>query len=150
MYTAKDLDVTKIEKTDRDAYDSLYIEIKTSDNKKIIFGVVYRPPRQNEENDKLLYTEIENAIDQKDSVIVGDFNNPNINWKNLTADAEGNRLLELMEDNFMSQVVSEPTREKNTLDLVLTTDNDMVSNCQVGEKLGTSDHHIIRFTLDLN
>ena len=48
----------------------------------------------------------------------------------------------------MCQIVNTPTREKNILDLILTTDNDMIHNCEVGEKLGTSDHHIIRFSIN--
>ena len=42
IYVKNGIEVTKISKTDVEAYDSLYVEIKNN-NKKYILGVVYRP-----------------------------------------------------------------------------------------------------------
>ncbi len=42
------------------------------------------------------------------------------------------------------QVVTQPTRENNLLDLVLVSDSDLTHECQVGEKLDGCDHHLIR------
>ncbi len=44
----------------------------------------------------------------------------------MTGDQEGNRLLEMLEDTFMTQIISQPTRENNILDLVYLTDPDLV------------------------
>ncbi len=44
----------------------------------------------------------------------------------MTGDQEGNRLLEMLEDTFMTQIISQPTRENNILDLVFVTDPDLV------------------------
>ncbi len=59
----------------------------------------------------------------------------------------GTPLLEFVNDNFLTQWVKEPTRGDNILDLVLTTEDDIVSDLRVGEELGSSDHKIIRFVL---
>ncbi len=53
----------------------------------------------------------------------------------------------MIEDSFVTQVVTQLTRENNILDLVLVSDPDLVRNCEVEEKLGGSDHNIIRFNV---
>ena len=49
----------------------------------------------------------------------------------------------------MTQHVKEPTRNNNILDLVLTTNPDMVENVEVIEPFGNSDHCIVTFDLKL-
>jgi ribonuclease P/MRP protein subunit RPP40 len=46
---------------------------------------------------------------------------------------------------FLVQCVDDCTRGKNVLDLVLTSEENMVDNLIVGEPFGTSDHQIIRW-----
>ncbi len=53
----------------------------------------------------------------------------------------------MVEDSFLKQVVTHPTREKNVLDLVLVSDPDLIGDCEVKEKLGGSDHNINRFNV---
>ncbi len=81
------------------------------------------------------------------SVIIGDFNCPNIDWTTLSGDQEGNTLLEMLEDAFLTQIVTQPTRENNLLDMILVSDSDLASKCKVGEKLNGCDHHLIRLTI---
>ena len=54
IYAKNAIEATKIDKIDVEPCDSLYVEIKRN-NKKYILGVVYRPPKLSEENDKMLY-----------------------------------------------------------------------------------------------
>ncbi len=72
-------------------------------NKKYILGVMYRTPKQSEENDMRLYDEIRSIIKDKNSVICGDFNNPIVNWSTLSGDRERRRLIGLAEDAFLFQ-----------------------------------------------
>ena len=44
--------------------------------------------------------------------------------------------------------MEKPTRGKNTLDLVFSSEDNIISNLDVGEKLGKSDHNIIRFEIE--
>ncbi len=60
---------------------------------------------------------------------------------------EGNKLLKMLEDTFLTQIVTEPTRENNLLDLVLVSDSGLTRECQVGEKLDGCDHHLIRLKI---
>ncbi len=68
----------------------------------------------------------------------------------MTGDQEGNRLLEMLEDTFMTQIISQPTRENNILDLAFVTDPDLVREGKVGEILSCCDHHLIRFSIERN
>ena len=104
IYVKTGINAIKISKTDVEEYDSLYVEIKNN-NKKYILGVVYRPPKQSEEKDLMLYNEIRSVIKDKNAVICGDFNNPSVNWSTLTGDREGRRLIGLAEDAFLWQFV---------------------------------------------
>lgn len=52
-------------------------------------------------------------------------------------------------DNFLYQHVFFPTREGNTLDLFLTSDPNMMNSIECGGKLGSSDHVLILFNLNL-
>ncbi len=79
--------------------------------------------------------------------VIGDFSCANVEWRLLIGDQEGSRLINMVEDSFLTQVVIQPTRENNILDLVLESDPDLVRDCEVGEKLGGYDHNIIRFNV---
>ncbi len=60
---------------------------------------------------------------------------------------EGSRLIEMVEDSFVLQIVTQSNRGNNTLDLVLTTDADLISDCEV---LNGCDHHTIWFRIRTN
>ncbi len=59
-------------------------------------------------------------------------------------DQEGNRLVEMIEDAFLTQIVNQPTRENNIL---IVSDPDLMRSYEVGEKLSGFDHHLIRFNV---
>ena len=62
---------------------------------------------------------------------------------NIVRDPESEDFLKVSKDNFLKQVVMEPTRGDNILDLVLTDNGNMIRNVQVGEELGSSDHRAV-------
>lgn len=52
---------------------------------------------------------------------MGDFNHPDVCWKNnIAQNKHSRRLLQNIVDNFLTQVIGEPTRRGALLDLVLT------------------------------
>ncbi len=101
-YVKNTLAAMKIKKQDSDKYYSVYIELQTSKRNKLTIGTLYRPPKQQAADDAALYEEIQAMTQNKQSVIIGDFNCPKINWSTLTGDQEGKRLLEMLEDTFMT------------------------------------------------
>ncbi len=102
----------KKKKNDSDKYDSVYIETETSKRNKLTIGSVYRPPKQQAADDAALYEEFQAMTQNKQSVIIGDFNCTKIYWSTMHGDQEGNRLLEMLEDTFMTQITTQPTRKQ--------------------------------------
>ena len=65
-------------------------------------------------------------------VLVGDFKFPNFCWKYNTEERDkSRRFLECVGDNFLTQLVSEPTREGALLDL-LFVNRGLVDDVVVG------------------
>ena len=111
-------------------------------------GVFYRPPNSNLTVLEDLQNSLSN-ITTTDIVLLGDFNLSEIDWANNRSlrNSEHHILLsDIIQDNFMHQLVNEPTRDQNILDLVLTTNVDLINNVVVGEHF--SDHNSITFTLN--
>ena len=52
-----------------------------------------------------------------------------------------------MEDNFLTQLVSEPTRGDVSLSLLFTNREGLVGDVVVGGRLGLSDHEVIEFLI---
>uniref|UniRef100_A0A803KBH9 Reverse transcriptase domain-containing protein n=1 Tax=Xenopus tropicalis TaxID=8364 RepID=A0A803KBH9_XENTR len=130
--------------------ESLWVELLTDskESTKLIVGVCYRPPNVSEEEEAQLLLQIEKAASLGQVIIMGDFNYPDIDWGNSTArTVNGNKFINLLHDNFMSQVVEEPTRNHAILDLVISNDPERIANVQVVEPLGNSDHNVISFNV---
>ena len=111
-------------------------------------GVLYKPPNSNLTVLEDLQNSLSN-ITTTDIVLFGDFNLGEIDWANNRSlrNSEHHILLfDIIQDNFMHQLVNEPTRDQNILDLVLTTNVDLINNFVVGEHF--SDHNSITLTLN--
>jgi len=84
-------------------------------------GVYYRPPDQEEEVNEAFYRQLKAASQSQALVLMGDFNHPDFSWEDHTArHMQSWRFLQSISDNFLMQVVEEPTRRGALLDLVLT------------------------------
>ncbi len=141
------LNAVKLEKLDVEKYDSVCVDITAEGNRKLTIDTVNRPPKLQAADDTALYEEINSITQNKETVIIGNFNCPYADWNLMHGDQEGNRLVEMIENAFLTQTVSQLTRENNILDLVLVTHPDLIRNCEVGEKLSGCDHHLIRFNV---
>lgn len=128
-------------------HELIRVEI-TGRSRTLHLFVVYRPPHQQLEIDLQLYNLLTQLMHDKVAVIVGDFN-CNIAWETRTPGPGGDRLLDFVDDNFLTQMVTEPTRGANILDLILCSEADLVSNVSIGEPLDTSDHNMVRCHLKL-
>uniref|UniRef100_A0A8B9UU32 Reverse transcriptase domain-containing protein n=1 Tax=Anas zonorhyncha TaxID=75864 RepID=A0A8B9UU32_9AVES len=114
----------------------------------ILVGVCYRPPNQNEETDEEFYRQLIKVVKLSVLVLVGDFNFSDISWKHNTAQRkQSRRFLESVEDSFLTQLVSEPTRGGAPLDLLFTNREGLVGDVVVGNCLGQSDHEMVEFSI---
>ena len=81
-------------------------------------------------------------------LICGDFNHNTIDWELLHAGQDGEAFMKLVLDNFLTQHVRQPTRGRNILDLVLSSDPVMVNDLEVSAPLGSSDHNVVSFEIN--
>src|SRR5215469_11975224 len=88
-----------------------------------------------------------NSVSRERTLIIGDFNFPNIQWIDEAKLDECNKFVKCINDNFLHQKVHDATRGENVLDLILVTDESMIREVNVGERFGTSDHNVMRFEL---
>ena len=79
---------------------------------------------------------------------MGDFNLPNIDWplqRPIITPAPGNKLMQLLADNNLTQHVHETPRQNNILDLVISTEEELIVNLKITDKIG--DHQAISFSI---
>ena len=132
--------------------------------------VIYRPPHTkiNDFNPLIAkIREILNSLERPDPTIVwtGDFNFPFVEWKecesggsvwnfnpNINACADEREqfrnIMNLASNFNMIQLISEPTRGNNTLDLVFTNEVELFNNCEISRS-ALSDHFIIEMSTAL-
>ena len=109
---------------------------------KLNIILIYRPPSSDVENLEKLCNIVTRA--KKNTIIIGDFNLPSINWRRGTGDVRGRRLLEAAEEADMAQLVDFITHNKgNTLDLVLTNCPEQFLAIENEGNLKNSDHCMI-------
>ena len=81
-------------------------------------------------------------VSKGDCIIMGDFNHGNIQCDTPQSTVvEDQELLCLVQDNFLTQHVLEPTRVARVLDIVLSSQKEFVDNVVTQEPLGSSEHN---------
>ena len=161
IYTKLSLTVRDVDVTVVDFKDHLWLEILSLDS-PILVGCIYRSPS----NDITKESSMASALStiqlisaackiNPTLVIAGDFNYKDIDWDNEFAPPDKqNQLFFIrgLQDCFLHQHVSEPTRYRdnetpNILDLVLSSEENMVCDLEYLPPLGESDHVCIRFNV---
>ena len=105
-----------------------------------MIGVYYRPSDQSETVNEAFYLQLQEALCSQALVLLRDFNHPDICCR------QSRRLLECIQDNFLSQVIDGLTRGYAVLDLLLTHINEPIGDIRIGGCLGCSDHVMVGFT----
>jgi len=113
---------------------------------KTLLGICYRAPDSLKLRDEALFSLL-NRVSKEKVIIMGDFNYPELRWGENDTVTDSHPFVECLNNNFFTQLVDEPSRCNNYLDLVLCSDENMVQPLTVGEPFETSDHQLIRFKL---
>ncbi|KAJ7415203.1 mitochondrial fission process protein 1 [Willisornis vidua] len=102
--------------------ETLWIRIRGKANKAdVLVGVSCRPPNQDDEVDGFFYKQLADVSKLPALVLVSDFYLLDICWELNTAEKrQSRRFLERMVDNFLLQLINEPTRGGTPLDLLFT------------------------------
>ena len=129
----------------------LMLDIHYSKNKSFVFGVFYRPPASDTRCLEILQRNLEHQAPQAEIILVGDFNLKDVDWNSrlmLNNSVDYRLFSDILSDNFLTQMVLQPTRGNNILDLVLTNNSDVICDAEVGEPI--SDHNIITFNVNVH
>ena len=141
--------------------DSESIWVKVFANKTSHFVASwYRPPGSTSEEFQLFREQLDyirthhKGKKLPSAHVLGDFNFKDIDWPDrlsksgsTLSQSEGQILIGIMNDHGLEQMVHFPTREKNTLDLILTTLPGQFQDVHSSEKI--SDHDIVSGTLKI-
>ena len=139
--------------------DSESIWVKVFANKTSHFVASwYRPPGSTSEEFQLFREQLDyikthhKGKKLPSAHVLGDFNFKDIDWPDrlsksgsTLSQSEGQILIDIMNDHGLEQMVHFPTREKNTLDLILATLPGQFQDVHSPDKL--SDHDIVSGTL---
>ena len=131
-----------------DCNDAIWCNLVTG-HTAVIIGVVYRCPNITKQNNEKIHNAI-NEVSKGDCIIMGDFNLGNIKWDTLqSTGVEDSTFVCLVQDNFLTQHVLEPTRAARVLDIVLSSQKEFVDNVEIQEPLGSSDHNQLHFNINI-
>ena len=117
-----------------DCKEALWCNLVTG-HTTVTIGVVYRCPNITMQNNEKIHNAI-SEVSKGDCIIMGDFNHGNIKWDSQqSTGVEDQKLLCLVQDNFLTQHVLEPTRAAIVLDIVLSSQKEFVDNVVIQEPL---------------
>ena len=115
----------------------------------VTIGVVYRCPHITKQNNDTIHNAI-SEVSKGDCIIMGDFNHGNVKWDTLQCTgAEDQMFLCLVQDNFLTQHVFEPNGAEGVLDIVVSSQKELVDNVVIHEPLGSSDHNQLHFNIKI-
>jgi len=134
--------------------EQVWCSVKSGNRSDMLIGVCYRSPNMmtlfgNDTNGTLL--DLVKEVGGRQILWMGDFNYPDIDWNTLHASTTaGQCFVDCIEDEFLVQHVKEATRGKAVLDLVITSEPDMVDTVEVLDTFGSSDHSILRWSTNIS
>ena len=138
--------------------DSVWCLVSPNNFDKILVGVVYRSPISSPDNNSKIITVINNLQHYQPHshlLLMGDFNLPNIDWVNNTVSGGdstfASQLFDATQDVLLVQHSLEPTQHRHgqtssTLDLVFTSDPDMIQDLSQSPPIGCSDHACLHWS----
>ena len=159
LYVDKNLNARECHEFDEYKYqESVWCTFECKYNGKVLIGCVYRSPNTStEENDNSLFKILKSdkMLKYDKICIMGDFNYPNVYWDGQWSGEKGNKVLKHIQDAFLIQKVTKPTRRRQgqnpTLDdLILVNDDRIISEVDHQDPLGKSDHDVLLFQLNLD
>lgn len=135
----------------------LWTKIHCAGHKDILIAGCYRPDVSDKETIKNLRTSVEYHIASRARpcglIVGGDFNLPGWDWSipvlkpGTTHVAHHHEFKELLDDYGLTQHITEPTRLRNTLDLIASNMPDQINRMKILP--GISDHDIAYLELSV-
>lgn len=106
----------------KEVVESLWLELQSKKtNEELIMGVCYMSPNLKDEEETDLLSQLEMATRQRDVIIMEDFNYPDIDWADETAQScKAHHFLNVLQVNFLCQLMDATTIIKALLDHLIT------------------------------
>jgi len=128
----------------------VWCKIRITKGDDLLIGVCYHSPNiafSDKENDDML-CDLLNEVRGKPLLLMGDFNYPDIDWHTSHGQSPASKKpVNSIEDGFMTQHVMEGTCNGAILDLVITSETDMVDSVSVLNSLGNSDRNMLKWDI---
>ena len=146
---------TREESLEREDTESVWVKLNISGCKTLLVGGIYCPNVSDVINLEAFDAAVSKISGKANSILLigGDFNFPGWDWKNKTLKPKTPhvnlhyRFADILADNGLSQIIEEPTRGRNTLDLIITN-----RPCQINRAKtlpGISDHSAVYVEFDI-
>ena len=128
----------------------LWVKIEISGSRPLFVGAYYRRVEDDLESLREFQDSVSRVREHSDNVwVLGDFNLPMLSWPESSPEMKPDCSHKQVYDFFLStiadynftQVVTEPTRKDNILDLFLTTNPTLIN--KVNCSLGLGDHDVV-------
>ena len=155
IYTESGVTTSRISLESSSSPDFEFACCKLQLSTNVFLGIlcIYRPPNITNSGDLELLRVIDDfmALNLSYNIILGDFNMPNADFKSLRAPAKLMPFVECCAKYYLRQHVRESTRpnSNSVLDLIFSTIGTNVHEVSVEECLGSSDHSVINFLVDV-
>ncbi len=154
IYYKENININVLQNLQNNNIEHMVIEVICSNNIKFIFNLIYRAPT----NDTIITDQIINNFydccnysilyNYTGIYFLGDFNFPNINW---TQSYKNNHTFyDAISQLGLFQLINEPTRLKNILDLIITDSPGFTNNITINPPIKNCDHNIILFNINYN
>lgn len=118
--------------------------------RNILLVCCYIPPSLHRDQFNVVFDCLKSICTHDDiTVITGDFNVSGIDWlsKVFPNDYKSRMLFDFYTDCGLTQIINEPTRLNNFLDLLFVSDPLVISSCEIDVPFCTSDHDSISFSI---
>ncbi len=151
IYYKENFIVNRLHNLEDPNLENLVIEVICSQNIKFIYNLIYRSPtsqvRINEYIVNNMYDSYNYSIEKNYTGIffIGDFNYPNISWSH--SEKNNHIFYDTLTQLGLCQMINEPTRINNILDLVITDSPGFVKNITINPPIKTCDHNSIYFEI---
>lgn len=142
--------------------DYVWLDVKIS-RYILRLGIYYRSPSQTPDERRLFFATFKSSIElaqqnnppNSSLLIMGDFNSKNSLFSQMNrTDTPGRELKQILDDHFLEQLISEPTRIRpdcaSCLDLAICDSPGLVKSNEVLPPIGNSDHSSILVSYDLD
>ena len=158
-YISNSIPTTRLTHLETDNSELFWLKLHFGP-KTVYFGVCYRPPGQTALEKANFLFDLETQLDEilplcrgpnQTVILTGDFNDRTKDWHSPHNESElGQELYNLLNSFNLQQLIKEPTRKDNLLDLLITNNPRLIINSGVLDPIHDLDHCTIFGKLNYN